>query len=384
MNWDALRLARLSLPAKLLITLLLLIIGPGLLFGTANIYFKHQNADGEPGLTIDDLRAAFHGMTKTFQPEDKVIVNSRMLNQVVRAARCASTWTRGANRPYAALITWLENDAKEDEFTKRGWPSRVTRRPQAVIKAQCIECHRSDGGDMEDIPYAATATSDPEYQLVMVTARPEITREASGVQTVVIKPPSNARLVHVAHAHIMTVPMFTFVVGVLFLMTGLPQSLKLFIGPLPMLGVLLDISGWWIAVRGTVHLRHRSCRRYPRGVLRPAGTLHPGIHVVREARQRALDQHLFVVEQERDAARGEVRHVSHRRLSFGRCQDGFQCRARFGIQAHNHVVGRPLAAFGRLAHPDRPTLRVLSSSWPAECAPRDNAAETRPDLSGCP
>ena len=82
MNWDALRLARLSLPAKLLITLLLLIIGPGYLFGTANIYFKHQNADGEPGLTVDDLRAAFHGMTKTFQPEDKVIVNSTMLKQV--------------------------------------------------------------------------------------------------------------------------------------------------------------------------------------------------------------------------------------------------------------------------------------------------------------
>ena len=82
MNWDALRLARLSLPAKLLITLLLLIIGPGYLFGVANIYFKHQNADGEPGLTVDDLRAAFHGMTKTFQPEDKVIVNSTMLKKV--------------------------------------------------------------------------------------------------------------------------------------------------------------------------------------------------------------------------------------------------------------------------------------------------------------
>ena len=41
--------------------------------------------------------------------------------------------------------------------------------------------------------------------------------------------------------------MFTFVVGVLFLMTGIPQSVKLLIGPLPMLAVLLDISGWWIA-----------------------------------------------------------------------------------------------------------------------------------------
>ena len=49
------------------------------------------------------------------------------------------------------------------------------------------------------------------------------------------------------HAHVMTVPMFTFVVGVLFLMTGIPQSVKLLLGPLPMFAVLLDISGWWIA-----------------------------------------------------------------------------------------------------------------------------------------
>ena len=40
MNWDSMRLATLSLPAKLLVTLFLLIIGPGYLFGTANIMLK--------------------------------------------------------------------------------------------------------------------------------------------------------------------------------------------------------------------------------------------------------------------------------------------------------------------------------------------------------
>ena len=247
MNWDALRLVRLSLPAKLLITLLLLTIGPGYLCGTANIYFKHQNADGEPGMTVDDLRAAFHGMTRTFQPEDKIIVNSQMLAEVRPGGGMREYLDRGGEPAVRGLITWLENAAKEEEFAQEGLAESGDPSAQAVIKAQCIECHNADGGDIEEIPYAATDTNDPEYKLVMVTAKPKITREPSGVQTVEIKPPSTARLVHVTHAHVMTVPVFTFVVGVLFLMTGLPQGVKLLLGPLPMLGVLLDISGWWIA-----------------------------------------------------------------------------------------------------------------------------------------
>jgi hypothetical protein len=247
MNWDALRLARLSLPAKLLVTLLVLIIGPGFLFGTANTYFKHQDADGESGLTIDDLRATFHGMTKRFQPEDKVIVSSNMLTQVRPGGGMREHLEKGGEPAIRGLITWLENAAKEDEFVKAGLAQPGDPSAQAVIKAHCNECHRADGGDMQEVPYAATATSEPEYKRVLVTAAPQIKREHSGEQTVVIQPISAARLVHVTHAHVMAIPMFTFIIGVLFLMTGLPQFVKLLLGPLPLLAVLLDISGWWIA-----------------------------------------------------------------------------------------------------------------------------------------
>ena len=247
MNWDVLRLARLSPPAKLLITLLLLIIGPGYLFGMANIYFKHQNADDVPGLTVDDLRATFHGMTKTFPPEDKVIVNSTMLKNVRPGGKMRENLDKGGEPAVRGLITWLEHAAKEDEFTKPGLAQPGDPSAREIIKAHCIKCHNADGGDAEDVPYAATATSEPEYALVMAVAKPDITRQTSGVQTLVIKPMSGSKLVHVTHVHILTMPMFTFVVGVLFLMTGIPQRVKLLIGPLPMLAVLLDISGWWIA-----------------------------------------------------------------------------------------------------------------------------------------
>ena len=125
MTWETFRLARLSLPAKLMITLLLLIIGPGYLFGTANILFKHQNADGEPGLTVDDLRATFHGMTRTFQPEDKRIVNSSMLKQVRPGGDMREHLDKGGEPAVRGLITWLENAAKEDGIRQAG--TRRTR-----------------------------------------------------------------------------------------------------------------------------------------------------------------------------------------------------------------------------------------------------------------
>jgi hypothetical protein len=247
MNGEPLRLARLSLPAKLLVTLLLLIIGPGYLFGTANILFKHRLADGEPDLTIDDLRAHFHGMTRTFQPEDKVTVNSLMLQEVRPEGGMREYLEKGGEPAVRGLIKWLENAALEAEFAQAGLAEPGDPSARDIIKAQCIECHNADGGDMEDVPYAATADSEPEFNLVSVTAKPEITTEAQGLQTVEIKPISTARLIHVTHAHILSMPIFTFVVGALFLMTGLPQFIKLVLGPLPLLAVLLDIGGWWAA-----------------------------------------------------------------------------------------------------------------------------------------
>ena len=241
MSWDSLRLSRLSLPAKLLITLFLGIVGPGYLFGTANIMLKHQDADLEPGLTLDDLRRTFHGLEKTITPEAEVTVNSLMLEQVRPGGEMREYLEDGGEPAVNSLIGWLEGGAKEDGFAA-GDPS-----PQNVIKSCCIDCHHADGGDMEDLPFAANDKADPEYALVMKAAKPEFETHESGPQTVFLAPTSVNKLVHVTHVHILAIPVFTLLVGVLFLMTGFSEKVKLLLGPLPMLAVFLDISGWWLA-----------------------------------------------------------------------------------------------------------------------------------------
>jgi len=241
------RLAKLPLSAKLLITLFLLIVGPGYLFGTTNIMLKHQDADGEPGLTINDLRATFHGMTKIFKPEDKITVSSEMLTQVQPDGAMREHLDEGGEEAVRGLITWLEREATEAEFTKEGLAQEGAPSAQDIITAHCVECHNSDGGEMEDTPFAKTADEKAQFALVDVVSSPEITKEKSGQITKEFKPTTISRLVHITHVHILSMPVFTFLVGCLFLMTGLPEKLKLLIGPLPMLAVMLDIGGWWAA-----------------------------------------------------------------------------------------------------------------------------------------
>ena len=54
----------------------------GYLENPYKVMFQHQDADLEPGLTVDDLRRTFHGMEKTITPDAEVTVNSLMLEQV--------------------------------------------------------------------------------------------------------------------------------------------------------------------------------------------------------------------------------------------------------------------------------------------------------------
>jgi hypothetical protein len=247
MNWESFRLARLSLAGKLLVTLFLLLVGPGYLVATANIFFKHQDADLEAGLTLDDLKRTFHGLEKEVDPDVKITVNSVMLEQVRPGGDMREYLEGGGEPAIRALITWLEAGAEKDTFAQEGLAENGDPSAQQVIADQCVECHNEDGGDMEDLPFAVDAVSDPDYDAVAETATPEFEREESGPTVLSLEPTGIKELVHVTHAHIFTISVFAFIVAVLFLMTGFGPKIKLILVPLPMLATVMDIGGWWLA-----------------------------------------------------------------------------------------------------------------------------------------
>jgi len=246
-NGDSVRLANLTLPAKLLVTLFLLIVGPGYLFGTANILLQHQDADLEPGLGVDDLRRKFHGLTKQVAPKPDFTVTSTMLEQVIPGGEMREYLEKGGEPAIRSLIAWLEGGADKAEFSQAGLKQPGDPSPQAVIAAQCVECHNAEDGDMADVPFAPSRAAAPDFELVFELAQPESQRDETGPRTLTLAPTSVKNLVHITHAHILTMPVFTLLVGALFLMTGLGNPVKLILGPLPMLAVLTDIGSWWAA-----------------------------------------------------------------------------------------------------------------------------------------
>lgn len=243
-DFRSLRLADLPPPAKVLLTVFLALVGAGYLVAVANIYFKHHEADLDPALTPDDIRAVYHGLEKTITSE--AAVPSEMLKEVRPGGKMRKHLQKGGDAAVTTLIAWLEQGAKEADFAKAGFAVPGGPSPKDVIRAQCVGCH-APGGDEADIPYAPSTTGEPDYAMVAKVALPPAGKTTSETRTVRIEPTSVPELVHITHAHILTIPVFALAVGVLFLLTGLPETVKLIVGPLPMLAVLGDIGSWWLA-----------------------------------------------------------------------------------------------------------------------------------------
>ena len=145
------------------------------------------------------------------------------------------------------LSAWLEAGAKEADFDTGGLAEAGDPSAKAIIATHCIECHHADGGESEDIPYAASDSAEPEYSLVLEMAAPEFERHESGPQRLALAPTGVKQLVHITHVHVLSMPVFTLAVGCLFLLTGFSPSVKLLLVPLPLFAVILEISSWWLA-----------------------------------------------------------------------------------------------------------------------------------------
>jgi hypothetical protein len=155
--------------------------------------------------------------------------------------------TRGGEPCVRALITWLEEGAKQESFDPSGKPQPGDPSPKEVIARQCVECHNAEGGDMSDVPYADSPAVEPRYELVSAVAAPEVKPVEAGTKTVYLPPVSTAKLVHITHAHILSIPVFTLIIAGLFLLTGARAWIKLFLAPLPMLATCVDFASWWLA-----------------------------------------------------------------------------------------------------------------------------------------
>ncbi len=240
----AIRLSGLSLPAKLTLTAFVLLIAAGYLAAFIKINVWHHDADGVPGMSLDDIRAIYHGMDRTVTTQVQPV--SHMLREVSPGGSMRKHLLKGGDPAERALTEWLKQGSQQPSFDRAGVPQPGDPSPVQVIAAHCIKCHNTADGEEEDLPYADSATSAPRYDLVAQMALPKGTAQ-SNTSTLHIEPMSVRELLHVTHAHMLAIPMFTLAIATLFLLTGLGAGFKLVIAPLPMLACCVDFSCWWLA-----------------------------------------------------------------------------------------------------------------------------------------
>ncbi len=228
------RLRSMPVGGRVMLTGFLIILGAGYLTAVLNIYHRHQLADGVEGMSIDDIRAVYSGL----EIREGKPIPSRMLTMIGTEMR---QYFR-SDADFDVLAGWLKKGGREPELDD----GEGKRTPRRVMIRSCLRCHAQTaeteisqrspfGPDEWDVDYAALS----KFVSPTTTAPGDTTRA----------PPQYdiPRLVLVSHMHMLSIPIFTLIVGLLFMKARFPPALRGVLTPLPMIALLFDFGGWWLA-----------------------------------------------------------------------------------------------------------------------------------------
>jgi len=199
-NATWLNLPSLNLTVKSLFTSYLLVIGLGALLATAQILMTHGMADGELGLSLDDIVYSYHGDPAHSKIEVKL--NGSMRDKASVADKLE-------------IIKWVRKGATEEQ-----WNTHV----KDIFYTNCISCHSV-------IPGLPDFTRLEEVQ--------RVAKSESGATA--------ASLTRVSHIHIFAISFIFFFNGIIFSFSiGIKQWLKIFIISAPFLFLAIDVFSWWL------------------------------------------------------------------------------------------------------------------------------------------
>ena len=195
-----LNLPSLNLTIRSLFSSYLLVIGLGALLASAQILMTHGMADGNFGLSVDDIAYSYHG-----DPEHSLIETK--LN--------GSMSDKASSVDKLEIIKWVRFGAPKEQ-----WDNKI----KAVFIKNCVSCHSV-------IPGLPDFT---QYQEVLSVAQPSDGASAT-------------TLTRSSHIHTFAISFIFFFNGLIFsLSVGLKKWLKIAIICLPFFFLMIDIFSWWL------------------------------------------------------------------------------------------------------------------------------------------
>ncbi len=187
---------------KMLFSGYLIVVAIGYLMAVGQILFTHGMADGEFGLSIDDIVYSYYGKRSGSVLESKL--NGSMKVMAPDAERLK-------------IIQWVKKGADKEVYESEIKP---------IINERCVMCHSPASG--MTVP---DWTNDKE-----IFKRAEVDTGATF-----------SSLTRVSHIHLFGIAFIFMFVGLIFsLAAGVPKPLKAFVIIMPYLFLIIDIASWWL------------------------------------------------------------------------------------------------------------------------------------------
>ncbi|MGR9088454.1 MAG: hypothetical protein ACU841_15495 [Gammaproteobacteria bacterium] len=189
-------------PIKVLFTGYLCTVGIGYFFALVQILFTHGMADGEFGLSIDDIVYSYYGNRSGTVLETKL--NGSMKDKAPEHERFV-------------IMQWIRDGADAEDYKSSG--------VDKIIESRCVMCHNKDASGIPDF-----TAFEP---LKALTAQDEGATFAS--------------LTRVSHIHLFGISFIFMFVGIIFSFaeTTTTRYKCVAIG-MPYVFLVADIMSWWL------------------------------------------------------------------------------------------------------------------------------------------
>lgn len=198
-----LNLASQGTSLKALFSGYLIVVAVGYLMAVVQIQLTHGLADGEYGLSIDDIVYSYYGNRSGSLLENKLHGSMKPM---------------ATDEERAAIITWIHQGATEETYQSSG--------VKQIFETKCIACHNADSG-MPIPDYT-------EFQAIKDRALVDTGATISS-------------LARVSHIHLFGIAFIFMFVGLIFsLAAGVPKPLKVIAIITPYAFLLVDIASWWL------------------------------------------------------------------------------------------------------------------------------------------
>ncbi len=187
---------------KMLFTGYLVVVAVGYMMALAQIMFTHGMADGEFGLSIDDIVYSYYG---------------KRSGSVIESKLNGSMKVMASDEDRLKIIQWVKKGADHDVF-------KIDIRP--IIDQRCVMCHSP-----------ASGMTVPDFTV------DENLFERADVDTGI----TFSTLTRVSHIHLFGISFIFMFVGLIFsLASGVPKTLKSTAIVMPYIFLIVDIASWWL------------------------------------------------------------------------------------------------------------------------------------------